>query len=213
MLNYFLKYEVQSFDAGDAETGFYEAGVPIWSHDHTTLLYNFFFQRMLSCLLWTLQLTIYPYKSLNLSLNLKNIPQWSKFLSLRPTAVRSAFNFNSAITWRSHLLRRFQMWYFQLLWLGMWVRRNVCEWFYFKSNRFSLVFWYRKFKLEMPTVIILPDSDLVGYEMTFTLGRRNDIVSYPVRLLNGIEKLLQLILPEFIDGSNQTFLLILWGRL
>ena len=65
----------------------------------------------------------------------------------------------------------------------------------------------------MPTVIILPDSDLVGYEMTFTLGRRNDIVSYPVRLLNGIEKLLQLILPEFIDGSNQTFLLILWGRL
>ena len=65
----------------------------------------------------------------------------------------------------------------------------------------------------MPTVIILPDSDLVGYEMTFTLGRRNDIVSYPVRFLNGIEKLLQLILPEFIDGSNQTFLLILWGRL
>ena len=65
----------------------------------------------------------------------------------------------------------------------------------------------------MPTVIILLDSDLVGYEMTFTLGRGNDIVSYPVRLLNGIEKLLQAILPEFIDGSNQTFLLILWGRL
>ena len=29
MLNYFLKYEVQSFDAGDAEIGFYKAGVPI----------------------------------------------------------------------------------------------------------------------------------------------------------------------------------------
>ena len=63
-------------------------------------------------------------------------------------------------------------------------------------------------------MIILQDSDLVGYEMTFTLGRGNDIVSYPVRLLKGIEKLLQaILLPEFIDGSNQTFLLILWGRL
>ena len=63
-----------------------------------------------------------------------------------------------------------------------WVRRNVSEWLFSTSkNRgeFSLVLC-RNTDCDYSSayVELLTDSDLVGYGMTFTLGRGNDIVSY-----------------------------------
>ena len=87
------------------------------------------------------------------------------------------------------------------------------KWFCLKSNSFSLVLRrntdcdYSSAYLELFT-----DSDLVGYGMTFTLGRGNDIVSYCVSWIDRMKSYKTMLHTRIYLWMDLNLLLILWVK-
>jgi len=111
-------------------------------------------------------------------------PQWSRSLVLRPMVMLSAES-ASNLTTDDHWL---QTWDSQLLWRGM--GRTRCLWIKLAFLIINVHFFFlcRNTDCDYSSayVALLTDSDLVGYGMTFTIGRGNDIVSHHVLWTNRI---------------------------